>query len=191
MIEYIYGKIIDKTPTSVIIDMGNIGFNINITVNTYSSLPDIGKNIKLFIRENFSTTTGREGIELYGFYSLSEREMFSLLRKVSKIGSKTALKILSSTEISRLKNAISSQDINFLSRMKGIGKKTAQRMILELKEKISASSTIGEPIVEDAVGALSSLGYTRADSYKAVSIILKDNKDITIEELIRQSLLKL
>lgn len=191
MIEYIFGKIINKTPTSVIIDIGNIGFNIYITVNTYSSLPDVGENIKLFIRENFSVTSGREGIELYGFNSLSEREMFSLLKKVSKIGARTALKILSSTEITRLKTAISTSDINFLSRIKGIGKKTAQRLILELKEKISISSLEEEPMAEDAVGALTSLGYGRAEAYKAVSIILKENKNITIEELIRQSLLKL
>jgi len=188
MIDYLKGMIIEKSPTSIIVENNGFGYKINTSINSYSEFPEPGEDVQIYIYLNLSLSTGRENIELYGFSSRDERNLFSTLRSVSGIGAKLAVSILSSSEPVILKEAISTGDLIFLQRLKGIGKKTAQRMILELKDKLILSQPSVIPIKEDAVGALISLGYSREKSSKVIAEVLSENEDIEIEDLIRKGL---
>lgn len=191
MIDYLKGIIIEKSPTSIIVENNGFGYKINISLNSYTELPEPGEDTQIYIHLNLSLSTGRENIELYGFSSRDERNIFSSLRSVSGIGAKLAVSILSSSEPVLLKEAISKGDLIFLQRLKGIGRKTAQRIILELKDKFIISQPSVIPAKEDAVGALVSLGYSRDKSSKVVAEILSENEDIEIEELIRIGLARI
>lgn len=190
MIGYIKGKIISKKPTKIIIDVNGVGYLINISVNTFEKIAD---------KEEASLYTylsvKEDSLDLFGFYSLAEKEMFELLISVSGIGPKTAQSILSGIQIEDLKNAIKSGNINRLTSAPGIGRKTAERMIVELKDKIEVVSEIsGEisksisSIKNDAIAALINLGYNQKTAERAVRTVIDKYPDISIEDLIRESL---
>lgn len=195
MIDYIKGKLIELTPTDSVVECNGIGYRILISLQTFSALE--GKdNITIFIHHYL-----REDEELfYGFATKDERELFRLLIGVTGIGASTARMMLSSLNADEIRTAIISEDINRIKSIKGIGLKSAQRLILELKDKIvkgsgadsSIFSSVGNnAVVEEATTALVMLGFTKANVNKAVSAVLKADPEASIETIIKQALKRL
>lgn len=190
MIDYIKGEIAELTPASATIETNGIGYFISISLNTYTSLSG-QKNTKLFIYEAIR----EDAHQLFGFSEKQERELFMLLISVSGIGASTARMILSSMTVQELTTVIASGNSDMLKTVKGIGLKTAQRVIVDLKDKIKVSgieqieiSTIASQAGEEAVAALVMLGFPQQASQKVVSKILKDKPDNTVEQIIKTAL---
>lgn len=193
MITQIKGRLIEKTPTYLVIDCNGIGYEVNISLNTFSSISS-EENIQLFthlqIREDAHI--------LYGFFTVVERTVFRLLISISGIGTSTARTMLSSLTPNEIQQAIIADDVPKIQGIKGIGLKTAQRVIIELKDKIKSLSGMEEiPIVEsntikeETLSALEVLGYSRKSSEKVVDNLIHGNPSITIEDLIKGALNKL
>lgn len=195
MIEYIKGNLIEITPTDLVLECHGIGYKILISLQTYEALN--GKNETTVYIHHYI----REDEELYyGFASKDERELFRLLIGVSGIGASTARMMLSSLTSDEIRNAILSEDINKIKSIKGIGLKSAQRLILELKDKVvkgagSDNSTLfaasASGVAEEATTALVLLGFTKANVNKAVSAVLKENPGASLEDIIKSALKKL
>lgn len=193
MIEYIKGNITEITPAMAVLECNGVGYGINISLNTYSAIQNLS-SCKLYIYEAIR----EDAYILYGFSTKQERELFLLLISVSGIGGNTARMILSSLTVSELCNVISSENVNMLKTVKGIGLKTAQRIIVELKDKIKVtgievgSQAIQNPeILDEAVAALTMLGFNAAASQKVVAAILKDQPDAPVEQVIKLALKRL
>jgi Holliday junction DNA helicase RuvA len=190
MIAQIKGKLIDKTPTYVVIDCGGIGYEVKISLNTFSQ---IGEGEICLLYTHFVV---REDAQLlYGFKETSERELFRLLISVSGVGSSTAMMILSSLSPSETKQAILNSDVNTLKSVKGIGAKSAERIIIDLRDKIAkvdSGSTISLPInntvKDEALSALVMLGFSKNPAEKALNKIIKEGDDFSVEELIKRAL---
>ena len=195
MIDYIKGTIEELNPTEAIVECNGIGYSLLISLQTYEGLNG-NKNVKVYIHHYL-----REDEELYyGFASKDERNLFRLLIGVSGIGAATARMMLSSLTADEIRNAIIAEDINKIKSIKGIGKKSAQRLILELKDKVvkgeGSESTVlfsssSNPAVEEATTALVMLGFTKPNVSKAISAVLKESPSASLEELIKLSLKKL
>lgn len=190
MIGYISGKIISKKPTKIILDVNGVGYLINISVNTFEKIAD-KETVSLFTH----LSVKEDSLDLYGFYTSAEKEMFELLIGVSGIGPKTAQSILSGLQLEDLKEAIKSGNISRLTSAPGIGRKTAERMILELREKvdgvlesINETTSSTSSIKNDAIAALVNLGYGQKMAERAVRSIIDKNPNISIEDLIRETL---
>ena len=190
MIAHLQGKLVEKSPTQVVIDCGGVGYEINISLYTYSLLPATDF-IKLYthlqIKEDAHT--------LFGFYEKSEREIFKLLLSVSGIGASIARTMLSSLDPKQITNAIASGDVVTIQSIKGIGGKTAQRVILDLKEKVLKLYDLDEVSMsksntnrDEALSALEVLGFVRKASERVVEKILKDSPDSSVEYIIKQAL---
>ena len=194
MIDYISGKITELTPTKVVIDNNGIGYVAEISLQTYQLL-DGKSEAAVYIQTQVNQ---RDGIELdYGFATKDERETFRLITGVSGVGASSARMILSSLSADELKNAILSEDITLIKSVKGIGLKTAQRMVLELKDNIikgegSASESLfgseRNEIIEEATSALQMLGFAKPNISKAIQNILKKNPGAKVEEIIKLAL---
>lgn len=195
MIEYIKGELTELTPAMAIVECHGVGYGINVSLNTFSAIQ--GKQeVKLFIYEAIR----EDAHVLYGFATKQERELFLLLITVSGIGGNTARMILSALSPNELCNVISSGNDKLLKTVKGIGLKTAQRIIVELKDKIastgiteaetvsSISASVNTEIYEEAVAALVMLGFAQAPTHKAVASILKTDPDATVEQVIKLAL---
>ena len=194
MITCLRGKLILKTPTSIVLDVGGIGYLLNISMNTFENLPSQDKEIfiysEMIVRE--------DSITLYGFYSESERQLFRLLISVSGIGPKSGIGILSGVLLNDFKSAILTANTTLLQKLPGIGKKTAERLILELKDKFSKLGNIEgtenkspqNDTVEEAILALESLGYNKNKATKIVNSALKQfgTNNFTSEDLIKSAL---
>ena len=195
MIDYIKGNIEELTPTEVILDNSGIGYRILISLQTYEGLNG-KKDAKVYIHHYL-----REDEELYyGFASKDERELFRLLIGVSGIGASTARMMLSSLTSEEIRNAILAEDINKIKSIKGIGLKSAQRLILELKDKVvkgagADNSVLFSPAsnstAEEATTALVMLGFTKANVNKAVAAVLKEHPNAPLEEIIKLGLKRL
>lgn len=195
MIEYIKGQLTELSPTDAIVECNGIGYHILISLQTFSQLEN-KTDVTVFIHHYL-----REDEELYyGFASKDERELFRRLIGVSGIGAATARMMLSSLSSDEIRNAIIAEDINRIKSIKGIGLKSAQRLILELKDKIvkgegNDSSAIfsrqNNAIIEEAVTALVLLGFTKANVNKAVAAVIKENPEANLESIIKLSLKKL
>ena len=198
MIEYINGEIAEITPALAVIDCNGIGYAINISLNTYSAIQ--GKpNIKLYIHEAIR----EDAHVLFGFSTKQERELFLLLISVSGIGGNTARMILSALSPAELCNVISSGNDKLLKSVKGIGLKTAQRIIVDLKDKIASTgmgtvsgsiaslSPANSEIHDEAIAALTMLGFAQAPSHKVVSAILKEDSNLSVENVIKLALKRL
>jgi Holliday junction DNA helicase RuvA len=191
MITHIKGKLVEKSPTSVIIDVNGIGYLINISLNTFSAIPD-QENLKLFthlqIKEDSHT--------LFGFYSIKEREIFRLLISVSGIGASIARTMLSSLSPEQIIQGISIGDSVMIQSVKGIGLKTSQRVIIELKDKVLKIYDLDDKISfqnnntakEEALSALEVLGINKKTSEKLVDKIILDNADSSVELIIKEAL---
>ncbi len=188
MIGYLKGNIISAKPTKLLVDVGGVGYLINISINTFEKVSD-----KKFISLYIHTSVKEDSITLYGFFSEGEKEMFELLISVNGIGPKIALSILSGIKIDDLKIAIQSSDISRIIAVPGIGRKTAERLLLELKSKVDHVSEEGGEkisftIKQEAVAALSTLGYNAKTADNTVRVVLSSNPNATLEELIKNSL---
>ncbi|WP_186758537.1 Holliday junction branch migration protein RuvA [Echinicola salinicaeni] len=196
MIDYLKGRLVTKDPTYVVIDINGIGYHVKISLNTYSQIKDeeqIMLLTHLHIKEDSHT--------LFGFKEEQEKKLFLLLISISGVGPNTGLMILSSLNVDELSAAILHEDHKTIQRVKGVGAKTAQRIVLELKDKIQKEgmeSTTAAPsgfiqqnnaIKEEALQALLTLGFTKAVAEKNINTILKKSgKEISLEELIKASL---
>jgi Holliday junction DNA helicase RuvA len=190
MFEYIEGKIVEKSPAYVVIEAGGIGYLINITVNTYSQLPVSGTK-RIFLHQ----VIREDAHVLFGFADREERIMFRLLLSVSGIGANTARVILSSLNSSEVKSAILEGDVRAFQSIKGIGLKTAQRIIVDLKDKVGKGSKTDElfmpernTIREEALSALVALGFVKSQAEKAIGSIMVKNPLYTVEEVVKQAL---
>lgn len=193
MITHIQGRLVEKNPTTVIIDCNGVGYELNISLHTYSLLPT-DENVKLFahlqIKEDAHT--------LFGFVEKSEREIFRLLISVKGVGASTARTMLSSLTPKQIREAIAVNDVATIQAVKGIGAKTAQQVILDLKDKILKVYDIDEVSVyksntnkEEALSALEVLGFNRKQAEKVCDSLLKDSPDLDVESIIKQALKKL
>jgi holliday junction DNA helicase RuvA len=187
MIGYLTGKIISSKPTQILLDVNGVGYLVNISISTFEKISE-KEIVSLFIHTNVK----EDSISLFGFYTQSEKEMFELLISISGIGPKVGLGILSGIAVDDLKNAIANGNISRLIAIPGIGRKTAERVVLELRNKvdsIKSDETSKETSVKDeAVAALSTLGYQRQLSEKIVRDLLAENPNYSLEELIRKAL---
>lgn len=193
MISLIRGTIELKTDESVVVDVNGIGLEIVVPSSTLSRLADIGEEVKLHTHLQLR----EDSLKLFGFSSLKEKELFELLINISGVGPKMAIAILSDIPAKKLERAITQEDLITLTSVSGIGRKTAQRLILELKEKIGLlsydvdedSGTMGSDALDDAVVALVSLGYSEKDAKKSVKTASESiNGNYTLEELIKKTL---
>jgi len=196
MISLIRGTVELKTEEFIVVDVNGIGLEVFIPLSTFTGLPDMGKEVKLHTHLQLRD----DSMKLYGFSSLKEKELFELLINISGVGPKMAMAILSDIPATELQRAIGQEDLITLTNVSGIGKKTAQRLILELKEKIGLlgydveedSSIMGSDLLSDAVVALVSLGYSQNDAKKSVKTASESfNGDYTLEELIKKTLASL
>ncbi|GHT02284.1 Holliday junction ATP-dependent DNA helicase RuvA [Bacteroidia bacterium] len=192
MLDYIKGEITELTPASVIVEVGGLGYIANISLNTYSALTGL-KDCKLYVYEAI-----REDAHLlFGFIDPRERELFLQLISVSGVGANTARMVLSSLAVYELEGIISTGNASALKTVKGIGSKTAERIIIDLKDKVklrenpaeSASvSTAYSETAQEAVSALVMLGFNQPASQKVVGKIVKDNPALTVEQIIKNAL---
>ena len=190
MISHIQGKLVEKTPTDVVIDCGGVGYHINISLHTYSMLPT-SEHLKLFthllIREDAHM--------LYGFVEKSERELFKMLLSVSGIGASIARTMLSSLDPKQIIQAIAVGDVITIQSIKGIGGKTAQRVLLDLRDKVlkiydidEISLSLNNTNRDEALSALEVLGFVRKTSEKVVDKVISQNPEATVEIIIKQAL---
>lgn len=191
MIGYLTGKIISSKPTKIILDVNGVGYNINISINTFEKISE-KESVSLFIYTNVK----EDSITLFGFYNEAEKEMFELLISVNGIGPKLGQSILSGIQVEDLRNAIQKGDVSRIISIPGIGRKTAERLMLELKSKVDNMDSSGEvftsfSIKNQAVSALITLGYNIKTAENSVREILINNPEIGLEDLIKQSLLLL
>src|SRR3954454_1141431 len=195
MITFLDGTLVDAFPTHAVIEVHGVGYHVQVPLSSYEKLPPAGQHIKilthLVVREDAHL--------LYGFASSAERDLFRLLvAHVSGIGPKTALDVLSGMSVGAFKAAVVENDVKSLSRIKGLGKKTAERIIVELKDKVGVAAaweaasaahapTPQEVMVNDAVLALISLGYKQVEAHKAVKTVYEEaaNPELPSEDLVR------
>ena len=198
MIEYLRGELAEITPALAVIDCNGVGYGIHISLNTYSAIQG-KKSVKLYIYEAIR----EDAHVLFGFSTKQERELFLLLISVSGIGGNTARMILSALSPAELCNVISSGNEKLLKGVKGIGLKTAQRIIVDLKDKIAATgvetvsgsvatlSPANTEVHDEAIAALTMLGFAQAPSQKVVTAILKEEPELTVEKVIKLALKRL
>jgi holliday junction DNA helicase RuvA len=185
MIARLHGMLLEKTPPLIVIDCAGVGYEVEVSMNTFYGLPEVGTQVTLFIH-----MAVREDAQLlYGFGSAQEKSTFRQLLKVNGIGAKSALAILSGVSIDDLVAAVSSQDVAVLTRIPGVGKKTAERLLLELKDKFEATGlnvVAGQKsATQDVLNALLALGYNEREAMAAVKSL---DKDTAVSEGIKQAL---
>lgn len=192
MYEYIKGKLAEATPTYAVVDCGGVGYYINISVNTYAQIntaAEICLYVHLIVREDAHL--------LYGFHSREERTLFRQLISVSGVGANTAGVMLSSMSTEEIIHAIVTDNVNAIKSVKGIGLKTAQRVIIELKDKVNAAAGAGEQlftahtIKDEALSALVMLGFVKAQASKVIDKIIAGGGVTSVEELIKLALKQL
>lgn len=191
MIGFLTGKVISLKPTKILLNVNGVGYVVFISINTFEVISN-KEIVSLYIH----THVKEDSLTLYGFHNESEKEIFELLISISGIGPKLALGVLSGIQTEDLKDAILNGDASRIVAIPGIGKKTADRLILELKSKVGDVRVEGEPVVhhgvkKEAVSALTTLGYNYATAEKIVRQILSSSPACTLEELIKQSLSEL
>lgn len=200
MIEYIRGELIELTPAQAVLEAAGIGYSLNISLNTYSAIQG-KKEVKLYVHESLVTGGRDDNFTFYGFYSKQERDLYRMLITVSGVGANTARMILSAISPAELCNVIANGDERMLKSVKGIGLKTAQRIIVDLKDKIVSSGIATELHVSDqpqnmvhsgirdeAVSALTMLGFSPAPSAKVVESILKESDSMPVEQVVKLAL---
>lgn len=190
MIAQIRGRLVEKTPTFVVVDCGGVGYHLNISLTTFSQLKE-DENCKLFchlvVREDAQI--------LYGFMEQSEKKLFQLLTSVSGVGPATGMMVLSSADPGEIKNAIVGGNVGWFNSVKGIGPKTAQRIIIDLKDKLSKESldpdfsfNTGNTVKEEALSALVMLGFNKNQAEKSIDKIFRSDANLTVEEVIKNAL---
>jgi len=193
MIARLRGQLLEKTPQFVVVDCGGVGYHAFVSLTTFCRLPEPGSVVDLVVVTNLRETA----LELFAFRDTAERDMFQMLRSVSGIGPRLALSILSGIEADELSGILAAGDVDRLVAIPGVGKKTAERVLVELKGRVIVTTAAGDarPVVtdieSDAVAALVGLGYKPADAKKAVTASAAGGSRPTIEDLIKRSLARL
>ena len=193
MITQLKGRMIEKSPTELVIDCNGVGYLVNISLNTFSKLTD-SESVSLFthlqVKEDSHT--------LFGFFEKTERNLFRQLISVSGIGASTAITMLSSLSPGEIQSAIISGNVSIIQSVKGIGLKTAQRVIIDLKDKVSLISendqfigNISNTNQDEALSALEVLGYSRKQTSKVIEMLINNSPEMSVEELIKGALNKL
>jgi len=192
MIAFLQGKLAEATPTRVVMDCHGVGYEVLIPVSSYEKLPPAGSEVKLLTYHHVNAQDGAQ--QLFGFATAQEREMFLLLISINGIGPKLACNILSSASVASLRAAIAAGDSRTLSSLRGIGKKTAERLVVELKDKVGTEAPLpakptADPKWTDAVLALVSLGYKQSDAQEAVLAASQElGAGASVEALVRAAL---
>ncbi|MDO4462093.1 MAG: Holliday junction branch migration protein RuvA [Bacteroidia bacterium] len=192
MLEYVHGHLTEATPTYAVVDCHGVGYYLNISLSTFAQLQ--GKTeCQLFIHEAIK----EDAYSLYGFFTKEERELFRLLILVSGVGANTARVILSAYQPVEIQRAIMTEDVNLIKGIKGIGPKSAQKIIIELKDKVAKLDMQGagdvgtlfpvatSPIKSEALAALEVLGFKKEAAQKDIDRLIKQNPDITVEQLVK------
>ena len=201
MIDYIKGELAEITPAMAVVEAAGVGYALNISLNTYTAIQG-NKEVKLYVHESLITGGRDDSYTFFGFASKQERELYRLLISVPGVGANTARMILSSAAPAELSNAIASGNERLLKGVKGIGLKTAQRIIVDLKDKVLAlgiaqevtvgdgSSTVvvNNEVTDEAVSALTMLGFSPAPSAKVVKAILTESPDMPVEMVVKEAL---
>lgn len=200
MIEYIRGELTELTPALAVVEAAGIGYALSISLNTYTALQGKGE-VKVYVHESLVTGGRDDSFTLYGFASKQEREVYRMLITVSGVGANTARMILSASSPSELCNVIANGDEKMLKGVKGIGLKTAQRIIVDLRDKIVSSGVAQElhvgaepseavdaAVKDEAVSALTMLGFSPAPSAKVVVAILEEHPELPVEQVVKQAL---
>lgn len=190
MITHLQGRLVEKTPTSVVIDVAGVGYEVHISLHTYSMLSE-SESIRLYTHLQIK----EDAHVLYGFVEKSERELFRLLISVSGVGASIARTMLSSLNPKQLISAIANSDVTTIQSAKGIGAKTAQRIVIELKEKVIKIQDVEQVLAVDnnttrqeTLSALEVLGFNKKLAEKVVDKLLTKDPEITVENLIKQAL---
>ena len=199
MIEYIKGELTDLTPAMAVVEAAGVGYALNISLNTFTAIQ--GKHdVKLYVHEALVTGGRDDSFTFYGFASKQEREVYRLLITVSGVGANTARMILSTMSPAELSSAISTGNEKLIKSVKGIGLKTAQRIIVDLRDKILslgmateekgdvASAVVNVEVRDEAVSALTMLGFSPAPSAKVVVSIMEENPDMPVEQVVKLAL---
>jgi holliday junction DNA helicase RuvA len=191
MIGHLTGKIISKKPTQIILDVNGVGYVLNISITTFEKLPELNESVSLFTY----LSVREDALDLFGFSTQSEKEMFELLKSVSGIGPKLALSVLSGLPVQELKEALRESNISRIIAIPGIGRKTAERLLIELRDKvdkITRDTDVPDKGVSsarsDAVVALTTLGYNQKTAEKAVRDVMTASPDLPLEEIIKNAL---
>ena len=200
MIEYIKGELAELTPAQAIVEAYGVGYALNISLNTYENIQG-HKDVKLYVHESLVTGGRDDSYTFFGFATKQQRDLYRLLITVSGVGANTARMILSAAPPAELAGAISSGNERLLKGVKGIGLKTAQRIIVDLKDKIlslgiaqevssgsAADSTIPSDVRDEAVAALTMLGFSPAPTAKVVTAILTDDPSLPVEQVVKLAL---
>lgn len=202
MIEYIKGTLAELSPALAVVEAYGVGYALNISLTTYTKIQGL-KDVKLFVHEQLTTGGRDDSFTLYGFATKQERELYRMLISVSGVGANTARMMLSSLTPTELCNAIANGDEKIIKSVKGIGLKTAQRIILDLKDKIvstgiadelhvakehSAGPSVNTAVKDEAVAALTMLGFSPAPSAKVVVEILTAQPDLQVEMVVKEAL---
>lgn len=191
MIGYLKGKVFKVLENSILFDVNNVGYELNVSINTMSLISNIKDEIRIYTYLNVT----QDGIVMYGFATEAEKELFLKLTTVSGIGPKMAIGILSSASVENITVAITSADAKTIATYKGVGKKTAARIIIELKDKFKAEDIFSHESTsekqlsseeDDAITALTTLGYSKTEAYNAVRAI--DTKGLKVEQILGQAL---
>ncbi len=191
MIGYLKGKIISSKPTQIVLDVNGVGYKVGISINTFEKIVN-KTEVSLFVH----THVKEDSISLYGFFTEPEKEMFELLISISGIGPKIALGLLSGISVDSLKEAIEEGNVTRITAVPGIGRKTAERLVLELRSKVEGISaeqftTLQPSTKSEAISALSTLGYNVKIAEKVIREILSENIDFALEDLIKNALSRL
>ncbi|MGE0884347.1 MAG: Holliday junction branch migration protein RuvA [Blastocatellales bacterium] len=196
MIAHITGKLIQKQPNSVIVDVGGVGYELNVPLSTFYDLGELGADVSLRVH----THVREDALQLFGFRTDREKKLFLLLISVSGIGPKLAITVLSGLSAEELVQALRAGNLTKLVGIPGVGKKTAERMLVELKDKVAAIlppgleepkgivAQTGDAMREDVISALVNLGYQRSQAEKAVGAAMKENPDANFAAVLKQSL---
>ena len=198
MIAYLSGKLFEKDANVVIIDVNGVGYEVSIPLSTFYELGEIGEDVSLRIQ----TVVREDAFQLFGFKTIREKELFLLLISVSGIGPKSAITALSGMSADEIISAIRTNNLARLNAIPGVGKKTAERIVIELRDKITKLSAIageemksegipmssGDVVMDDAISALTNLGYQRAAAEKALNQAMQEGTEMSVQKLLRRSL---
>ncbi len=194
MYSYLKGVLSEKCLTTIVVDCNGVGYEMFVPLSTYDKLPEIKKEVKILVHYSFNES---DGVRLFGFYTDEEKLLFRQLINISKVGPKLALSVLSGLSVADLIRAVQVGDISLISSIHGIGKKSAERLIIELKDKVGdiSSTSIDKDylgaateIIQDAETALLTLGYKRYDIRKVISKLMTENDFSTSEEITKAAI---
>ncbi len=194
MYSYLKGVLSEKNPNTIVVDCNGVGYELFIPLSTYDKLPETGKEVKVLVHYSFNES---DGVRLFGFYSDEEKLLFRQLINISKVGPKLALSVLSGLSIADLIFAVQVGDVDLITTIHGIGKKSAERLIIELKDKVGNITSIpldgnypgaDSELIQDAETALLTLGYKRYDARKIISKLMKEKDFSTSEEITKAAI---